>query len=216
MTSLNAITSPDWPSREQSRDTPVVIFLHGYGSNEADLAGLGSMLPAGLPWVSLRAPIELGYGAAAWFPLGTDIESPAHAADIATQNVWNWVDANVNAQTPVIPFGFSQGGAMATQLLRTRPERLMATIVIAGFVDPAPQSGDATLKDSRPTMFWGRGTADAVIPANKVAAYAAWCRDHVDLEEHVYPGLGHGINDHMMADVLAFVERVNYGSWTSA
>jgi pimeloyl-ACP methyl ester carboxylesterase len=41
----------------------------------------------------------------------------------------------------VAAVGFSQGGLMATQLLRTRPERVAAIVVLSGFVQAAPPPG---------------------------------------------------------------------------
>ena len=52
--------------------------------------------------------------------------------------------------------GFSQGGLMATQLLRTRPGRVAATVVLSGFVQAAPQPADEQLAAERPAVFWGR------------------------------------------------------------
>ena len=37
--------------------------------------------------------------------------------------------------------GFSQGGLMATQLLRTRPGRVAATVVLSGFVQADAAAG---------------------------------------------------------------------------
>jgi phospholipase/carboxylesterase len=45
--------SADW-----TPDAPVaLVFLHGYGANERDLAALGPMLAFAVPWASLRAPL---------------------------------------------------------------------------------------------------------------------------------------------------------------
>ena len=53
-TLLHDVRSPGWTD-----GAPVVaLLLHGYGSNERDLAGLVPALGLELPWASLRAPIE--------------------------------------------------------------------------------------------------------------------------------------------------------------
>jgi phospholipase/carboxylesterase len=53
--------------------------------------------------------------------------------------------------------------------LPSRPERVLAPVVLGGFVLGAPQSGDETLRTSRPTLFWGRGSDDAVIAPVAIA-----------------------------------------------
>lgn len=204
MTTLRATFGPTW-----TPDAPVAMLLmHGYGSNEHDLTGLDGWLPQ-LPWASLRAPIEMGYGAAAWFPLPTlETMNSLDATPIeqATAAVWEWVDAEVGTDTLLVPLGFSQGGLMATQLLRTRPERIAATVVLAGLVLDADQPADEQLAENRPAVFWGRGDADQVITSQAIAVATAWLRDHSDLTERVYPGLAHSVNDTELADVRTFVD----------
>lgn len=201
---LRAVFSPDWESR--SDVDKVLLLLHGYGSHENDLPGLEPFLPRGLPWASVRAPFEMGYGAAAWFPLEDNWLDPA-PIEGATAALWEWIDANVAATAPLATLGFSQGGLMATQLLRTRPERISDTVVLSGFVLDSPQPADASLASSLPSVFWGRGTADGVIPRAYVDAAAAWFAGHVTVDERVYQGLAHSVSEPEMRDVKAYLAR---------
>lgn len=164
------------------------------------------MLPPGIPWASPRAPLDMGYGAAAWFPLA-DLESDPAPEPVAsaTAALWEWIDATVPPGAPVIAVGFSQGGFMALQLLRTRPDRIAATIVLAGFATIVPQVADDDLAQRRPDVLWCRGSADPVVAGVLVSRTAAWLADHVTVHEHVYPGLAHGINERMMADVRTHI-----------
>lgn len=47
-------------------DAPLVLLLHGRGSNEADIIGVADHLPAGAGYAAARAPIAEG-GGYAWF-----------------------------------------------------------------------------------------------------------------------------------------------------
>ena len=47
----------------------------------------------------------------------------------ATEALWALLDEVLDPATRILAVGFSQGGLMATQLLRTRPERIAATVV---------------------------------------------------------------------------------------
>ena len=182
----------------------VALLLHGYGSNERDLTGLVPALQLELPWASLRAPLPAGPGAA-WFQVTTPGSPDAAPVEAATAAIWAWVDEHLDAATRVVPIGFSQGGLMATQLLRTRPERVLAPVVLGGFVLGARQPADEALAAARPAVFWGRGAVDHVIAAHAVERTSEWLPRHSTLVERVYPGLAHGISVDELADVSKFL-----------
>ncbi|THG29828.1 alpha/beta hydrolase [Naasia lichenicola] len=184
---------------------PVLLLLHGYGSSEHDLAGLGPALDLDLPWASLRAPVELGNGGAAWLRIVTPGNPDPESVSDATDAIWAWIDSELPGGAPVIPIGFSQGGLMASQLLRTRPERVLGTVILGGFVQGAEQPSDELLTADRPLVFWGRGANDGVIAEAAIQRTTAWLPEHSTLTERIYPGLGHGINRDELADVAAFV-----------
>ena len=94
---------------------------------------------------------------------------------------------------------------MASQLLRTRPERVLAPVILGGFVQAAAQPGDATLASTRPPVFWGRGAEDRVIAASAISRTSAYLPQHSTLVERVYPGLAHGIDAAELGDVREFV-----------
>ena len=201
---LREVRSAHWPA--DTATTPAVaLLLHGYGSNEHDLTGLIPAFGLTLPWVSLRAPLELGTGGAAWFSITTPGNPDARPVAEATETIWDWVDTNLAATTRVIPIGFSQGGLMASQLLRTRPERVLAPVVLGGFVLGAAQPGDATLAEARPAVFWGRGADDRVIGEAAISRTSTYLPQHATLVERVYPGLAHGIDAAEAGDVRDFL-----------
>lgn len=186
----------------------VAILLHGYGSSELDLAGLAPHAVPGLPWASLRAPLVLGRGSFAWFTISTPGNPEPGPVDAAVQAIWRWVDATLDPGTRLVPVGFSQGGLMATELLRTRPERVAGTVVLGGFVQGAARPADDRLAESRPAVFWGRGSEDGVIAQDAVDRTEAWLPGHSTLTRRVYPGLAHGISPEETSDVAAFVSSL--------
>ena len=201
---LRDLRSADWPS-DSTAQPAVALLLHGYGSNEDYLTALVPALGLTLPWASLRAPLELGTGGAAWFAITTPGNPDPQPLAAATEQIWAWVDAHLAASTRVIPIGFSQGGLMASQLLRTRPERVLAPVVLGGFVLGAAQPGDATLAEARPAVFWGRGAEDRVIGEAAISRTSAYLPQHTTLVERVYPGLAHGIDAAEAGDVRDFL-----------
>lgn len=201
---LAAVRARDWDSRVAGASA-VALLLHGYGSNEHDLTGLVPALGLTLPWASLRAPVELGNGGAAWFTITTPGNPDAEPVAEATAAIWAWVDANLASTTRIVPIGFSQGGLMASQLLRTRPERVLAPVILGGFVLGHAQPGDDVLAERRPPVFWGRGAEDRVISAPAIGRTSAFLPEHATLVERVYPGLAHGIDAAEAADVRNFL-----------
>jgi phospholipase/carboxylesterase len=62
---------------------PLLILLHGIGSNEEDLFSFSNQLPANLLVVSVRAPYTIGNGSYSWFDVdrssGTPVINPEQA-----------------------------------------------------------------------------------------------------------------------------------------
>jgi phospholipase/carboxylesterase len=198
------VRSGEWAPESRHSDA-VMLLLHGFGSSERDLAGLAQAIGLDVPWASLRAPLELGNGGAAWFEIVTPGNPDAAPVEQATDAIWAWVDANVDAATPVIAVGFSQGGLMASQLVRTRPDRVAATVILGGFVLQAEQPGDDTLATTLPPIFWGRGAQDRVIGVPAISRTADFLPSHSTLVERLYPNLAHGISQDEVSDVRAFL-----------
>lgn len=200
---LDDVRSAQWSKAPESG--AVLLFLHGFGSNEHDLSNLAEPLNLGMPWASLRAPLELGHGGAAWFQIVTPGAPDSAPVERATEMIWAWVDENLGPEIRIIPIGFSQGGLMASQLLRSRPERVIATTILGGFVLGTAQPGDAFLAEQCPAVFWGRGQQDQVIAPVAIARTSEFLPQHSTLIERVYPGLAHGINAEELLDVRSHV-----------
>lgn len=51
---------------------PLILLLHGYGSNEQDLFSYASELPEEYYVIAARAPYDLQYGSYAWYAINFD------------------------------------------------------------------------------------------------------------------------------------------------
>jgi phospholipase/carboxylesterase len=56
----------------ESKNPPLLILLHGYGSNKEDLFSFAEELPKELLIISAQAPYEMGYGGYAWYAINFD------------------------------------------------------------------------------------------------------------------------------------------------
>lgn len=195
---------------------PMFLCLHGWGSNEEDLADLMRYVAPYNDYASLRAPLVLqesgagefgfGTGAYSWFhdcvPTGDDLDYDAHAAARAIDA---WVAANIPADRDVVPMGFSQGGVLAIHLLRVHPERYRAAISLSGFLAPGHVPGtapaDDRLAEREIPMFYGYGDRDDVIPRSELHATEAWLEEHTWLTSKCYRGLDHAVNMDELSDI---------------
>lgn len=194
-----------WSAPERERaGRPLIVLLHGYGSHEGDLFALAPRLPLAATVASLRAPLRESGGYAWWSLAGQNPGQPDPAAvDAGAQAVLDWLDTV--QYTTVALLGFSQGAATALQLNRLAPDRFAATVALSGFVAPGIHTGDARLEIVRPPVFWGRGTADTVIPAAAVDRTEQWLPTHSEPHIRIYEDLGHSISTQELDDLAAFL-----------
>lgn len=194
-----------WSASEHDREgRPLLLLLHGYGSDEADLFGISAYLPLQPVIASLRAPIPEGPGFA-WFSRYTNVAGDPLSGnvDAAARAVLAWLD-----EQPAVPtglLGFSQGGALALQLMRLAPERFDYVVQLSGFVTGGHQEGDAQLARKRVPVFWGRGTGDETIPAVSLDRTSDWLPAHSALDARIYEGVGHAISPIELGDISAFI-----------
>lgn len=194
---------------------PLVVLLHGFAAHEGDLASLAHVLPATPVYASLRAPLPVSGmpGGWAWFPLMLSedaVDGDPRLADAAARGVLRWlesVQSRVRLPGPVSLLGFSQGGALALQLLRHEPETFACGVLLSAFAVPGVVEGDEALAQIEPPLFWGHDVADPVIPAEAVARLRSFASGHTSLTERRYPGAGHGITAAEAADVGAFLDE---------
>ncbi|MGV8897096.1 MAG: alpha/beta hydrolase [Rhodoglobus sp.] len=194
-----------WSAPERERaGRPLLVLMHGYGSHEGDLFAMSPALPLEPVIAAVRAPIAESGGWAWWSrqdsPAG---EPPMDKVDAAAAAVIDWLDTIDSGAVSLL--GFSQGGALALQLLRHDAERFAATVSLSGFIASGEHSGDARLAEVKPAVFWGRGTDDAVIPSQAIDRTAAWIPQHTTATIRSYEGIGHSISTPELAEFSGFL-----------
>ena len=112
-----------------SDEAPLVVLLHGRGSNESDIIALAEHLPDNASYAAVRAPIAEG-GGYAWFA-NRGIGRPV-AESLAETMSWfrTWLDSAVPAGRSVLLVGFSGGGAVAGGLVLDDPDRYLGAAIL--------------------------------------------------------------------------------------
>ena len=188
---------------------PLLLLLHGWGSNEEDLLDLLRVVAPYNDAIALRAPLKLAEGAYSWFhdavPQREDLDYDMYAAAVSIDE---WVRENIPTNRDIVPFGFSQGAALAVHVLRLNPSRYRAAVSLSGFIAPnAPASAseialkDDDLAERNTPVFFGYGLEDDVIPPYEFSAAAAWLEEHTWLEERRYRGLDHAVDMNEIGDI---------------
>lgn len=186
-----------------SGQTPqkIVILLHGYGSNGADLISLAHHWRSGLPdalFLAPNAPQTLGAGAYQWW--GLDAFTPralATGADSAAPALNAFVDRKLAqydlTEDQLAIVGFSQGTMMALHIGLRRARPAAAIVGYSGML-----TGAADLSRhlrSKPPVLLIHGSADPVVPVAALhAAKTELLRYGVAVTTHISPGLGHSVD----------------------
>ncbi|SMR71764.1 phospholipase/carboxylesterase [Aliiroseovarius halocynthiae] len=123
----------------------VVVFLHGYGADGADLLGLADPLSEHMPDTTFIAPDApekclgnpMGYQ---WFPIpwldGSSEEDSMRGVEMATADINAFLDQVLEDEgiepSQLIVFGFSQGSMMSMRVLPRRDEPIAGLVAFSG------------------------------------------------------------------------------------
>ncbi|PZX94194.1 phospholipase [Flavobacterium aquariorum] len=152
---------------------PLLLLLHGYGSNEADLFSFAPELPDEYYIISARAPYNLQYGSYAWYAINFDAAqnkfSDNDQARTSRDVIANFIDELV-ANYPIDAnnvnlIGFSQGSILSYAVALSYPEKVNKVVAMSGYVNLDIVTEDYLKNNlSKLKIFASHGTVDQVIP----------------------------------------------------
>ena len=183
-----------------AKNPPLLILLHGYGSNELDLFSFADELPETLVIVSLRAPYELGHGGYAWYDINLDSKnnkfSDLNQARKSLQKITTTIDYiktkhNTNPNNTFL-LGFSQGAILSYALSFNFPNKIEHVIALSGYLNSELIPKENTQK-IHTDYYISHGAVDQVIPV-EWARKAGPFLDSKGLKNEYseYP-VGHGV-----------------------
>ena len=203
---MTAVAEPTvlWRGAEDP-EAPLVVLLHGRGSDERDIIGLADLLPAGPAYAAVRAPIGEG-GGYAWFA-NRGIGRPVPAS-LADGIAWfrTWLNRVAPAGRPVVLAGFSGGATFAGGVVLADPVRFAG---LATLYATLPWDAGVPTTPGRLTgvpVLVAQGDADTVIPVELQAR--TWQYLHTEsgaaLTARRSPG-GHGLTRDDVAALAAWL-----------
>lgn len=199
-----------WSHDAPRPESDLVVLLHGYGADENDLFPLTTGFDDRFIIASVQAPTQLApYGGYCWFPLSQTMQSNTQDVRAAIVQLDEWVQTVASQYRSVSLLGFSQGMAMATSLMRMRPNFYKSVIGLSGFVIEnyklADLFKDEEFATTNQPFFWGYDPADPIVAADRISQTGTWLRPRTQLQERTYSGIGHGIHPQEVQDFLAFL-----------
>ena len=199
----------------KSAKPPVIILMHGVGSNEKDLFSFANQLPDSFLVISLRAPIELGKDSYGWYHLsfenGKPISNPIEAEAsrlMIIDFINNLKNKHAFNEKRVYLCGFSQGSIMAYSVGLTVPEKIKGIAIMSGRlleeVKPMIASKDK-LKNLK--VFISHGTNDNVLPINNAREANTYLQQlGITATYKEYPEQ-HTISNAMFNDLLIWLRK---------
>lgn len=190
--------------KEIKTTNPVIILLHGYGSNEQDLFSFEAELPQDAYIISAQAPYTLpGSFGFAWYSINFDAEMNKFTDDEQAKSsrdlIANFIDELIQTYpidaNNITLIGFSQGAILSYAIAMTYPEKVKNIVALSGYFHPMimPEGFKENPKIKNVNIFASHGTVDQVIPIE-------WARQtpkifealNIAIEYKEYP-VGHGV-----------------------
>lgn len=197
----------------------IVVFVHGYGADGADLISLADALGPHMPKTAFFAPDAPQPCAASpfgrqWFPIPRfdgSTEAQAQAGMIAAgQQLDRFLDNRLQdeglAPNRLILLGFSQGAMMSLQIAPRRAAAIAGVVAISGkLINPNDLASQAKVK---PEVLLIHGDCDDVVPFEEMnAAGQALQQAGFATYGHLMQGTGHGIAPDGLQVALSFMLR---------
>ena len=183
-----------------SENPPLLILLHGYGSNEQDLFSFAEELPDEFLIISAQAPLPMGSHSYAWYSINFDDKNGKFSdlvqAKESIDKIAIFIDEiKVKYKTdPEKTFllGFSQGAILSYSLSFFYPNKVQHVIALSGYVNNELLP-ETISKDIKTDYYGSHGSVDQVLPVE-------WARKNkpfldnlgLNYEYSEYP-VGHGV-----------------------
>ena len=197
----------------QSTNPPLLLLLHGLGSNEKDLFSFAEYLDPSLIIVAARAPIHLRENSYSWFNLQREgdgwtygFEQVEHSSNELIDYIDQLVKHYSADRQKIFLGGFSQGAIMSLATGLTNPDKIKGIICLSGRLYPELKQkipNSKKLQDLE--IFISHGKQDKVLPYADIVSDVEYLNS-VGLQPTVkYYEAAHTISQDNFRDMISWI-----------
>ncbi len=201
---------------KNSGPSPLLLLLHGYGSNEKDLFSFASELPEELLIISIQAPLYLGFDSYAWYTIHFDQNADkfsdipeAKKSLILLDEFIDELNTKFDINThKIFMLGFSQGAILSSAYALNHPQKIPYILALSGYLNTELIQQELDLEAIKKLNFFvSHGSVDQVIPVD-------WARRTPDILNTLkvpnvfkeYP-VGHGVAPQNFYDLRNWIQE---------
>ena len=200
-------------SNLENSPSPLLLMVHGYGSNEQDLFSFSRAIPEKFTIVSIRGDIEIQYNGFAWYNITIDfngkksydinkaIESRDNIIKVIEicKKIYNIDPDNVNLM------GFSQGSMLVNAVALTYPEKIRNVISLSGAFDKKIINISNTSSLKGLSFYISHGLNDEILPFDlSKQSIKILSENNIDHVFEEYP-IGHGVSPENFKSMLSWL-----------
>ena len=157
--------------KNKTQNPPLLILLHGYGSNKEDLFSFAEELPDDLLIISAQAPYEMGYGGYAWYAINfddvkgkfSDLKQAKTSLDIVAIFIDEIKQKYKTDPDKTFLLGFSQGAILSYSLSFFYPNKVQSVIALSGYINTELLPKEIS-KEIQTSYYCSHGSVDQVLP----------------------------------------------------
>ena len=195
---------------------PLLLMLHGYGSNEEDLFSFANELPDELLIISARAPLPIDFGGYAWYTIHfeaddkkfSDIPEALKAKDLIAKFIDELQETYKFDPARSFLMGFSQGTILSYAVALSYPKRIKNILALSGYINEELIASSKKINNYKNLDFFcSHGSEDPVIPvdwARKAPNFLKKLNINHSYKEYY---AGHGIVPQNFEDMQKWIQK---------
>lgn len=203
------------PSILSTAKAPVIIMLHGYGSDENDLFSFTDQLPKKYLIVSARAPLPMQPYGNMWYQIAyepgnkkfTNDEQAVKSRDLIADFIDEVVEEYNADANQVTLFGFSQGAILSYAVSLSYPEKVNQVVAMSGYIHQPLLKENYTENNFTDLRFYSsHGSVDPVVPVDWDRKTKPFLEDlGIESSYSEFP-VGHGVAPDNFREILAWLK----------
>ena len=193
--------------------SPLILMVHGYGSNEQDLFSFSRAIPEEFTIISIRGDIKIQYNGYAWYNISIDYNGnksyDTNKAIESRNNIFKTIEIcknkyNIDSNNITL-LGFSQGSMLVNAVALTFPDKIRNVVSLSGAFDPNIINLSSSDSLKKLSFYVSHGLNDEILPFNlSKESLNILKENNIDYTFEEYP-IGHGVSPENFKSMLKWL-----------